>query len=87
MNVGTSTCTHVMILLKHNSKIICSVCRCDGVQQHVRIFQHGGKYGFTPPYTYSSLMELVLHYSEHSVSLQNSALYTTLKFPVLKDGS
>jgi hypothetical protein len=55
---------------------------CEGIQHHVRVYHHDDKYGLTTPCTFSSLMELVLHYSENCLSYHNSDLQTTLKFPL-----
>lgn len=60
------------------------VCRYQEVQ-HVRVFKQNGKYGFSPPCTFSSLMELVLYFSEHLLSQDNASLHTTLQFPFFSE--
>lgn len=50
--------------------------------KHIKVFQHNGKYGFSVPCTFKSLMELVLHFSENSLVQHNPGLHTTLQFPV-----
>ena len=57
------------------------VCRYNGFK-HIKVFQHNGKYGFSVPCSHKSLMELVLHFSEHSLVQHNPGLHTTLQFPV-----
>ena len=52
--------------------------------KHIKVFQHNGKYGFSVPCNYKSLMELVLHFSDHSLVQHNPGLHTTLQFPVDK---
>lgn len=52
--------------------------------KHLKVFQHNGKYGFSVPCNYKSLMELVLHFSENSLVQHNPGLHTTLQFPVDK---
>ena len=55
--------------------------------KHLKVFQHNGKYGFSVPCNYKSLLELVLHFSENSLVQHNAGLHTTLQFPVSCDGS
>jgi hypothetical protein len=50
--------------------------------KHLKVFQHNGKYGFSVPCSHKSLMELVVHFSEHSLVQHNPGLHTTLQFPV-----
>ena len=44
-----------------------------------------GKFGFSVPCAYKSLMDLVLHYSGHSLVQHNPSLPTTLEHPLYAD--
>jgi phosphoinositide-3-kinase regulatory subunit alpha/beta/delta len=57
--------------------------KANDVVNHCIIYQtEHGTYGFAEPYNiYSSLKELVLHYSTNSLEEHNESLQTTLKIP------
>ncbi|XP_019854198.1 PREDICTED: phosphatidylinositol 3-kinase regulatory subunit gamma-like [Amphimedon queenslandica] len=50
--------------------------------KHLKVVQDSNKYGFSVPCNYSSLIDLVLHYSENSLETHNPKLTTTLAYPV-----
>ena len=57
------------------------VYRYNGTK-HLKVVQHDGKYGFSVPCLYSSLLELIVHYSENSLETHNPKLTTTLAYPL-----
>ena len=56
---------------------------CNDVTKHCIIYQtQNSTFGFAEPYNiYTSLKELVLHYSTNSLEEHNDSLQTTLKYP------
>lgn len=54
----------------------------DGATRMIRIFHHGGMYGFSQPFQFRSVTELVQYYREHSLLDYNSQLDIKLKLPV-----
>jgi len=57
--------------------------KCGSEVGHCLIYSGPKGYGFAEPYNiYSSLLELVLHYSENSLEEHNDKLKTTLMYPV-----
>eukprot|EP00731_Ephydatia_muelleri_P018766 Em0011g806a len=58
---------------------------CEGLK-HLKIFKSAdNKYGFSSPCTYTSLEELVLHFSENSLLKHNPVLKCSLEYPVHAD--
>lgn len=56
---------------------------CSNEVQHCLIYKSVRGYGFAEPYLiYSSLMELVVHYSHASLIIHNDLLNTSLTYPV-----
>ena len=55
--------------------------RYNGIK-HLKVIQHEDKYGFSVPCNYSSLLELIIHYSENSLETHNPKLTTTLAYPL-----
>lgn len=53
--------------------------------KHLKVVQLNGKFGFSVPCTHKTLMDLVLHYSEHSLVSHNPSLPTTLEHPLHAD--
>nr|XP_061831910.1 phosphatidylinositol 3-kinase regulatory subunit gamma-like isoform X1 [Nerophis lumbriciformis] len=58
--------------------------RKDGSNRLIKIFHHGGKYGFSEPLTFISVVELIQYYQDKSLAQYNSKLDTRLLFPISK---
>ncbi|XP_042564893.1 phosphatidylinositol 3-kinase regulatory subunit gamma-like [Clupea harengus] len=58
--------------------------RKGGNNRLIKIFQRGGRYGFSEPLTFSSVVELIQHYHHESLAQYNSKLDTRLLYPVSK---
>lgn len=59
---------------------------CNGVVNHCIVYRTPKGFGFAEPYNiYSSLKDLVLHYSQTSLEEHNDSLTTTLAYPVLAE--
>ncbi|XP_041912179.1 phosphatidylinositol 3-kinase regulatory subunit gamma-like isoform X1 [Alosa sapidissima] len=58
--------------------------RKGGSKRLIKIFQRGGRYGFSEPLTFSSVVELIQHYHHESLAQYNSKLDTRLLYPVSK---
>lgn len=56
--------------------------RKGGTNKLIKICHKNGKYGFSEPYKFSSVVELVSFYRTSSLTQYNSALDITLKYPV-----
>lgn len=57
---------------------------CNGVVNHCIVYRTPKGFGFAEPYNiYSSLKDLVMHYSQTSLEEHNDSLTTTLAYPVL----
>lgn len=63
----------------------CSVsCRKGGNNKLIKIFHREGKYGFSDPLTFSSVVELINHYRHESLAQYNPKLDVKLLYPVSK---
>ncbi|XP_056599491.1 phosphatidylinositol 3-kinase regulatory subunit beta [Triplophysa dalaica] len=58
--------------------------RKGGNNKLIKIFYRGGKYGFSEPLTFHSVVELINHYRHESLTQYNAKLDTRLLFPVSK---
>ncbi|XP_054646094.1 phosphatidylinositol 3-kinase regulatory subunit gamma-like [Dunckerocampus dactyliophorus] len=58
--------------------------RKDGSNRLIKIFHHGGKYGFSEPLTFLSVVDLIQYYQDKSLAQYNSKLDTRLLFPISK---
>lgn len=56
--------------------------RKDGSNRLIKIFQHGGRYGFSEPLTYPSVVDLIQYYQDKSLAQYNSKLDTQLLYPI-----
>lgn len=56
--------------------------RKGGTNKLIKICQRNGKYGFSEPYNFHSVIELVDHYRNCSLSQYNSTLDIKLLYPV-----
>ena len=55
---------------------------CNGAVEHCKIFKGSCGYGFAEPFNeHDTLLDLVLHYSEHSLVHYNEKANTALKIP------
>ncbi|XP_030628975.1 phosphatidylinositol 3-kinase regulatory subunit beta [Chanos chanos] len=58
--------------------------RKGGNNKLIKIFHRGGKYGFSEPLTFHSVVELINHYRHESLAQYNAKLDSRLLFPVSK---
>ncbi|XP_050530482.1 phosphatidylinositol 3-kinase regulatory subunit gamma-like isoform X1 [Daktulosphaira vitifoliae] len=59
---------------------------CNGIVNHCIVYRTPKGFGFAEPYNiYSSLKDLVLHYSQTSLEEHNDSLNTMLAYPILAD--
>lgn len=56
--------------------------RVDGTNKLIKIYHKDGKYGFSWPYTFNSVVELINYYREVNLKRHNPVLNTTLLYPV-----
>uniref|UniRef100_A0A667YA22 Phosphoinositide-3-kinase regulatory subunit 2 n=1 Tax=Myripristis murdjan TaxID=586833 RepID=A0A667YA22_9TELE len=56
--------------------------RKEGNNRLIRIFQRGGKYGFSEPLAFPSVVELIQYYHNESLAQYNSRLDTRLLYPL-----
>ena len=56
--------------------------RKDGSNKLIKIFCRNGRYGFTEPYKFNSVTELINFYCNNSLSHCNPTLDIKLRFPV-----
>lgn len=56
--------------------------RKGGTNKLIKICHQSGKYGFTEPYTFDSVVELVTHFRRTSLSLYNATLDIKLLYPL-----
>ncbi|XP_059419680.1 phosphatidylinositol 3-kinase regulatory subunit gamma-like [Carassius carassius] len=59
--------------------------RKGGNNKLIKIFHRGGKYGFSEPLTFLSVLELINHYRHESLAQYNAKLDSRLLFPVSKN--
>lgn len=50
----------------------------------IKIFHREGKYGFSEPLTFGSVVELITHYRHESLAQYNAKLDTRLLYPISK---
>ncbi|XP_029562502.1 phosphatidylinositol 3-kinase regulatory subunit gamma isoform X1 [Salmo trutta] len=58
--------------------------RKGGNNQLIKIFHQGGKYGFSEPLTFASVVELILYYHHESLAQYNPKLDSRLLYPISK---
>ncbi|XP_016341640.1 phosphatidylinositol 3-kinase regulatory subunit gamma-like isoform X2 [Sinocyclocheilus anshuiensis] len=58
--------------------------RKGGNNKLIKVFHRGGKYGFSEPLTFLSVVELINHYRHESLAQYNTKLDTRLLLPVSK---
>lgn len=58
--------------------------RKDGSNKLIKVLYEDGKFGFAPPLTFGSMVELVQHYQHHSMAQYNRSLDTVLKYPLCR---
>lgn len=56
--------------------------RKDGHNKLIKIYHHDGKYGFSDPLTFTSVVELIWYYQHHSLVEYNATLDLMLTHPV-----
>lgn len=59
-----------------------SVFRKGGNNKLIKIYHRDGKYGFSEPLTFSSVVELISHYRHQSLAQYNTKLDVKLLYPV-----
>ena len=62
-----------------------SFYRVGGVNRLIRIIFHDGKYGFSEPLEFNSVVELVNYHKYHSLRPYSFKLDTQLLYPVSKE--
>ncbi|XP_077390825.1 phosphatidylinositol 3-kinase regulatory subunit gamma-like [Festucalex cinctus] len=58
--------------------------RKNGSNRLIKIFHHSGRYGFSEPLTFPSVVDLIQYYQNKSLAQYNSKLDTRLLFPISK---
>jgi len=61
-----------------------SLVSAGGSNKLIRICHRNGRYGFSDPYNFTSVVDLVKHYRRNSLRLYNAELDITLKYPASK---
>lgn len=61
-----------------------SLCRKGGNNKLIKIYHREGRYGFSEPLTFLSVVELINHYRHESLAQYNGKLDTKLLYPVSK---
>lgn len=61
-----------------------SPCRKGGNNKLIKIYHREGRYGFSEPLTFLSVVELINHYRHESLAQYNAKLDTKLLYPVSK---
>lgn len=56
--------------------------RKDGHNKLIKIYHRDGKYGFSDPLTFTSVVELIWYYQHHSLVEYNAMLDLMLTYPV-----
>ncbi|KAM4727652.1 phosphatidylinositol 3-kinase regulatory subunit gamma-like isoform 2-T2 [Anableps anableps] len=56
--------------------------RKDGQNKLIKICHHDGKYGFTDPFRFASVVDLIWYYQHHSLVEYNATLDLMLMYPV-----
>lgn len=64
-----------------NDLILCFL-RKDGHNKLIKIYHRDGKYGFSDPLTFTSVVELIWHYQHHPLVEYNATLDLMLTHPV-----
>ncbi|CAD5111983.1 DgyrCDS1237 [Dimorphilus gyrociliatus] len=59
--------------------------KCDETVRLIRIVQENGKFGFSPPYEFNSVKQLIDNYKTTSMARHNHKLDVFLKYPVEKE--
>lgn len=65
------------------TELLCTY-RKGGNNKLIKIFHRDGKYGFSDPLTFSSVVELINHYRNESLAQYNPKLDVKLLYPVSK---
>lgn len=60
------------------------IYRKGGNNKLIKIFHRDGKYGFSDPLTFNSVVELINHYRNESLAQYNPKLDVKLLYPVSK---
>lgn len=67
---------------------MCNCClvlhRKGGNNKLIKIYHRDGKYGFSDPLTFNSVVELINHYHHESLAQYNPKLDVKLMYPVSK---
>lgn len=57
-------------------------CRKDGCNRLIKIFGKGGKFGFSEPLAFPSLVNLIQYFQNKSLAQYNTKLDTRLLYPL-----
>ncbi|XP_032382811.1 phosphatidylinositol 3-kinase regulatory subunit gamma isoform X2 [Etheostoma spectabile] len=58
--------------------------RKDGSNRLIKIYHHGGKYGFSEPLVFPTVVDMIQHYQHKSLAQYNSKLDTRLLYPITR---
>lgn len=75
----------VGILAAFVQQLFFDICRKDGSNRLIKIFHHGGKYGFSEPLAFPSMVDLIQYYQNRSLAQYNSKLDTRLLYPISRN--
>ena len=64
--------------------VFVALCRKGGNNKLIKIYHREGRYGFSEPLTFLSVVELINHYRHESLAQYNAKLDTKLLYPVSK---
>ena len=67
---------------KKNLQLCLVVHRKGGNNKLIKIYHRDGKYGFSDPLTFNSVVELISHYHHESLAQYNHKLDVKLMYPV-----
>lgn len=69
-------------MFEHLSRPSLSCSRKGGNNKLIKIYHRDGKYGFSDPLTFSSVVELISHYRHESLAQYNTKLDVKLMYPI-----
>lgn len=72
-------CAHLFVCILFS---LVSVFRKGGNNKLIKIYHRDGKYGFSEPLTFSSVVELISHYRHESLAQYNTKLDVKLMYPI-----
>lgn len=70
--------------IREDCNALYCIYRKGGNNKLIKIFHRDGKYGFSDPLTFNSVVELINHYRNESLAQYNPKLDVKLLYPVSK---